>query len=105
MKRHARIPHSKKIRELVRLQRKTKRTAAEEARHERLYYWLMKRGEGPAFDARDIVADSKRDYRILNRRALGIHIRRTMPWAEPLARSKHVPDARWPFAVNIARRP
>src|SRR6187549_607820 len=85
MKRHVRTPHSKKIRELVRLQRKTKRTTQEDARHEHLYYWLTKRGEGPAFDARDIVVDSKRSYRALNKRALQIYLRRSRKWAPPPA--------------------
>ena len=44
MKRHVRIPHSKKIREFVRLDRKTTHTVQEGARHEHLYYWLVRRG-------------------------------------------------------------
>lgn len=93
MKRHVRIPHSKKIRELIRLQRKTKRTVQEDARHEHLYCWLMTRGEGPAFDAQDIVADSTRSYRPLNKRALQIYLRRSRKWtpapfAQAWARTK-----------------
>ena len=70
MKRHVRMPHSGKIRELLRLQRKTKRTAKEVARHERLFVWLINRGEHCAQAAQDIVNGHKRSYRLLSPRAL-----------------------------------
>ena len=96
MKRHVRMPHSGKIRELFRLSRKTKLTPAEDARHDRLYVWLTARGDRCAQAAQDVVEGSKRSYRLLSPRAAHFKLSRTLraaKWtaahfAQPTGRSK-----------------
>lgn len=98
MKRYVRMPHSKKLRELIRLQRKTNRTAVEDARHEHLYYWLQDRSDRSATDAQDIVADSERNYRLMTPKA----VRRAI--LRELKRAKWSSSASYEQALGRTKR-